>query len=243
MAGISSYSSGSLINKKGYNGNELQSKEFSDGSGFELYDFNARTYDQQIGRFVQVDPATEDAGQESLTPYQFGLNNPVRYDDPDGKCPPCLVYRLLRTLDLIGRLLPTGARVSNLAIPIRDATSVIIKTVPNNFSITQNNSTAKENETVEKKVQQESEIKQLEKAEKSLQKNVVDHEKKLQEFKDNPIGKTNPALLKDKSPEVQQKVIDGRIKALEKQIKKNEGELNKTQKLLELKKEEFKKQI
>lgn len=93
MAGISSKAlkPNYAENKKGYNANELQSKEFNDGSGLELYDFNARTYDQQVGRFVQIDPLGEEGDQESLTPYQFGLNNPVRYDDPDGKCPSCLI--------------------------------------------------------------------------------------------------------------------------------------------------------
>jgi RHS repeat-associated protein len=89
MAGISSKAANSLENKIGYNGNELQRKEFSDGSGLEWYDFNARMYDQQLGRFWQVDPLGEDGGQESLNTYQFGLNNPVRYNDPDGKCPIC----------------------------------------------------------------------------------------------------------------------------------------------------------
>jgi len=37
-----------------------------------------------------VDPSAEEGDQESLTPYQYGLNNPVRYDDPDGRCPTCL---------------------------------------------------------------------------------------------------------------------------------------------------------
>ncbi len=87
MAGISSKAAGSLINKKGYNANELQSKEFSDGSGLEAYDFNARTYDPQIGRFIQVDPMTDEGGQESWSPYHFSYNNPIRYNDPDGKWP------------------------------------------------------------------------------------------------------------------------------------------------------------
>ena len=55
----------------------------------EVYDFNARTYDQQIGRFIQIDPLVEFGSQESLTPYQFSFNNPIRYNDPDGKCPLC----------------------------------------------------------------------------------------------------------------------------------------------------------
>jgi RHS repeat-associated protein len=88
MAGISSNAlkeSNYSENRKKYNGNELQSKEFSD-SGLEWFDFNARTYDQQIGRFMQIDPWIEVGGQEMLTPYQFSGNNPIRYNDPDGRC-------------------------------------------------------------------------------------------------------------------------------------------------------------
>ncbi len=90
MAGISSKAAGSLKNRKGYNGNELQSNEFSDDSGLEFYDFNARTYYQQIGRFIQIDPLTDEGEQERLSPYHFSYNNPIRYNDPDGKCPKCI---------------------------------------------------------------------------------------------------------------------------------------------------------
>jgi RHS repeat-associated protein len=101
MAGISSRALGAggnnsgcgCPNKKGYNGNEIQNKEFIGGSGLEVYDFNARTYDQQLGRFMQIDPLAEVEEQESWTPYHFTFNNPIRYNDPDGKCPPCaLIY-------------------------------------------------------------------------------------------------------------------------------------------------------
>ncbi|WP_212002738.1 DUF6443 domain-containing protein [Chitinophaga sp. HK235] len=94
MAGISSNALmgiNSSENQKKYNGNELQSKEFSDDSGLEWFDFNARTYDQQLGRFMQIDPWIEVGSQEMLTPYQFSYNNPVRYNDPDGRCPICPV--------------------------------------------------------------------------------------------------------------------------------------------------------
>ena len=96
MAGISSKAlNGAVGNKRGYNGNELQSKEFFDQSGLDFYDFNARSYDQQVGRFLQIDPLIEEGGQEVLSPYQFSYNNPIRYNDPSGKCPcilPALPY-------------------------------------------------------------------------------------------------------------------------------------------------------
>lgn len=85
-------------NRLKYNGKELQNMEFADGAGLELYDFNARTYDQQIGRFLQVDPLIESGEQETITPYHFGKNNPVKYNDPDGKCPNCIIGFLWEVL-------------------------------------------------------------------------------------------------------------------------------------------------
>ena len=73
-------------NKKGFNeGNELQSKEFSDGTGLELYDATFRKYDAQIGRFHQVDPLADIS--DDWTPYHFGWNNPILYNDPLGLFP------------------------------------------------------------------------------------------------------------------------------------------------------------
>jgi len=82
MAGISSKAAGEINNKRGYNGNELQSKEFSDGSGLEAYDFGRRMYDQQTGHFDQIDPKAADA--PGWSPYNAMWDNPIRFNDPDG---------------------------------------------------------------------------------------------------------------------------------------------------------------
>jgi RHS repeat-associated protein len=49
-----------------------------------------RFYDKQLGRFWSTDPITE--GQEHLSLYQYGWNNPVLNRDPNGDfCIPCII--------------------------------------------------------------------------------------------------------------------------------------------------------
>jgi RHS repeat-associated protein len=82
MAGISSKAAGITPNKYKYNGKELQSAEFSDGSGLELYDYGARFQDPQLGRFFTQDRFAEKYA--SYSPYQYGGNNPIKYVDING---------------------------------------------------------------------------------------------------------------------------------------------------------------
>ena len=83
MAGISSQAQPTNTpNRLKYNGYERQSKEFSDGSGLEWYDYKHRFYDNQIGRFfVQDRLATE---YVYYTPYQFAGNEVPNAIDLDG---------------------------------------------------------------------------------------------------------------------------------------------------------------
>ncbi|MDY8138994.1 RHS repeat-associated core domain-containing protein, partial [Aquimarina sp. 2201CG5-10] len=64
----------------GFNGKELDNEVKGEGNS---YDFGARMYDPRVGRWLSVDPLRKRA--PGITPYRFGFNNPLRYQDPDGK--------------------------------------------------------------------------------------------------------------------------------------------------------------
>jgi RHS repeat-associated protein len=74
------YKAGSGLYRYGFNGKENDNEVKGDGNQIP---YDARIYDPRLGRWLSVDPLQKKYAD--LTPYNFCLNNPILFTDPDGK--------------------------------------------------------------------------------------------------------------------------------------------------------------
>lgn len=75
--------------------NRFNGKERMQRYGLNYHDFGARWYDAEISRWLSVDPLADEPEQVDKSPYTAFWNNPIKYDDPDGRCPSCLIGALI----------------------------------------------------------------------------------------------------------------------------------------------------
>jgi RHS repeat-associated protein len=78
LSGLHEARYGEIENRKLYNGKELQNDH-----DLNWYDYGARMYDAALGRWHAIDPMSDQYA--SWSPYQYVLNNPMKFVDPDGK--------------------------------------------------------------------------------------------------------------------------------------------------------------
>ena len=82
MSAISTTAPLKLENKHKFTGQELDHKEFFDGSGLDWYEFMYRRMDPQIGRFMQIDPLAAKYPYNST--YAYAENRVVNGIDLEG---------------------------------------------------------------------------------------------------------------------------------------------------------------
>jgi RHS repeat-associated protein len=191
-----------------------------DGTGY--YYYRARYYNPDQKRFIAEDPLEFGGGDTNFYAYVGG--NPVNFTDPSGNGP--INGTLAAGVCAAGIIANGGLAVASggtlapvnvlTATALCTAVGIAGNTVPDPTLTTNPGSGGVlfppyYGANNEEKLTPE----QRQKAIKSLEKQIAEHEKKLKDYQENPDASDNQGLLRDaQSPEIRGKIIQGRCNKL-----------------------------
>lgn len=82
-----------VVDQEKLNRYQFNGKELTEDLGLNWNDYGARWYDPTVGRWNAVDPLAEEFYEWS--PYNYTVNNPINYTDPDGRLPVPIVTGII----------------------------------------------------------------------------------------------------------------------------------------------------
>ena len=131
FGGLMSTSSRQSVQPYKYNGKELDRK-----GGVGWYDYGARMYDAALGRFMKTDRFSEK--YVSLSPYQYGANNPVNNIDVNGDSVWYTRNGDIVTMHVTAKIFNNSSDNINMARAAKDIVSDIKSTYEGKFEWSDN---------------------------------------------------------------------------------------------------------
>ena len=131
FGGLMSTSSRQSVQPYKYNGKELDRK-----GGLGWYDYGARMYDAALGRFMKTDRFSEK--YVSLSPYQYGANNPVNNIDVNGDSVWYTRNGDIVTMHVTAKIFNNSSDNINMARAAKDIVSDIKSTYEGKFEWSDN---------------------------------------------------------------------------------------------------------